>query len=99
MPPSFGNAGLAPEPTRLRQIALVVKDLDKARDTLVGLRSRFLFLGYTSFLVNSTCSILFLSGLYFIHQGSPLFLVEHARLAIPGSGFTSVVDALFKTLH
>ncbi|KAF2432899.1 hypothetical protein EJ08DRAFT_608169 [Tothia fuscella] len=34
MPPSFGNAGLDPATTRLRQIALVVKDLDRAREVL-----------------------------------------------------------------
>jgi hypothetical protein len=39
MPPSFGSAGLAPEPTRLRQIALVVKDLEEARRLLVGVNS------------------------------------------------------------
>jgi hypothetical protein len=37
MPPSFGNTGgAAPEPTRLRQIALVTKDLDAAEELLVS---------------------------------------------------------------
>jgi len=40
MPPSFG-VGAAPEPTRLRQVALVVKDLKRARELLV--RVSFLF--------------------------------------------------------
>ena len=35
-PPSFGT-GAPPEPTRLRQVALVVRDLDKARKMLVSL--------------------------------------------------------------
>jgi hypothetical protein len=35
MPPSFGSSGVKPEPTRLRQIALVVEDLQKAKELLV----------------------------------------------------------------
>jgi hypothetical protein len=39
MPPSFGTSGLKPEPTRLRQIALVAEDLAKAREVLVRFRN------------------------------------------------------------
>lgn len=39
MPPSFGGTGMKPEPTRLRQIALVVGDLKEARRVLVCLIS------------------------------------------------------------
>lgn len=55
-PPSFGTMkGMKPEPTRLRQVALVVRDLGETRRILVSclfffLFSFFLWLDWVGFL-------------------------------------------------